>query len=86
MIIFNKEYDGESIVDLDRDISEVLDSRFNPVVDIIPKDEHGFHKGSFVVTVQWEDNPKCCCCGTTENIHKDGWYGYRCDSVDCMVL
>ena len=29
---------------------------------------------------------KCCVCGTTENLRYDGpWYGYRCDSVDCMV-
>lgn len=28
--------------------------------------------------------PKCCVCGTTENLHEDGWYGYRCNSVDCI--
>ena len=33
-----------------------------------------------------QDIPKCICCGTRENIHKDGWYGYRCSSVDCMVF
>jgi len=27
---------------------------------------------------------KCCVCGTTENLHKDGWYGYRCNSDDCV--
>lgn len=32
------------------------------------------------------DPPSCCVCGTTENVHKDGWYGYRCDSDDCMVF
>jgi hypothetical protein len=32
------------------------------------------------------EQPKCCVCGTTENLHKDGWYGYRCDSQDCMVF
>lgn len=30
--------------------------------------------------------PKCCVCGTTEGLHKDGWYGHRCDSDECMVL
>lgn len=34
------------------------------------------------------EQPKeqCCCCGTTENLFKDGWYGWRCNSVDCMVF
>ena len=27
---------------------------------------------------------KCCVCGTTENLHDDGWYGYRCNSDDCV--
>lgn len=30
--------------------------------------------------------PKCVCCGTTKNLHSDGWYGYRCSSLDCMVF
>ena len=30
--------------------------------------------------------PECCVCGTTENVHKNSWYGYRCNSVDCMVF
>lgn len=30
---------------------------------------------------------ECCVCGTTENLHYDGtWYGWRCDSTDCMVF
>lgn len=28
--------------------------------------------------------PACCVCGTTENLWKDGWNGYRCRSVDCV--
>lgn len=30
--------------------------------------------------------PRCCVCETTENLFKDGWYGYRCQSTDCMVF
>ena len=30
--------------------------------------------------------PVCCVCGTKEGLHKDGWYGYRCDSEDCMCF
>ena len=55
MIIFNKEYDGESMHDYYRDVSEAFDSRFNPAIKDIPQDEHGFHKGTFVVTVKWVD-------------------------------
>lgn len=55
MILFEKEYDGESIVDLDRDISEFLDPNFNPIVDDVPKDEYGFHKGSFQVTIEYTE-------------------------------
>lgn len=40
--IFNKNYDGENIYDVTRDISEAL-----------PKDEYGFIKGEFKVTVEW---------------------------------
>ena len=51
--ILKKTYYGEDIVDLDRDISEMLNEEFDPLVALIPKDEHGFHKGSFQVTVRW---------------------------------
>ena len=30
--------------------------------------------------------PKCVCCGTTEDLYKDGWYGYRCHSRECVVF
>ena len=30
--------------------------------------------------------PKCCVCGTEENLRRDGWHGYRCNSADCMVF
>ena len=30
--------------------------------------------------------PKCCSCGTTKGIFKDGWYGYRCRSNGCAVF
>lgn len=54
--IFEKEYDGESIVDLSRDISECFDERFNEAVKKIPemKDSPGFWAGKFVVSVTWK--------------------------------
>lgn len=51
--IFQKDYDGESICDLSRDISEAFDERFNPLVADIPEIEHGFHAGTFKVTIEW---------------------------------
>lgn len=53
MILFKKEYDGESIHDLSRDIMESFDSRFNPEIKSVPQDENGFQTGTFIVTVQW---------------------------------
>ena len=29
---------------------------------------------------------KCCVCGTTDNLHKDGWHGYRCNSHHCVCF
>ena len=52
--IFQKDYDGESLYDLSRDISEAFDERFNPTVATIPKDEHCFQKGTFTVKVEWK--------------------------------
>lgn len=36
---------------------------------------------------QTVEPPKCACCGTTENLHRDYGSGgpYRCDSDDCVV-
>lgn len=37
-------------------------------------------------TFKWKE-PECCCCGTKAGLHWDGaWYGYRCDSDDCIVF
>jgi len=58
--VFKKEYDGESIVDLGRDISEALVTAFNPVIDLIPVDDYGFQKGTFTVAVVWSGEPELC--------------------------
>lgn len=51
--IFHKEYDGESIYDVQRDVIEAFDTKFNPEVADIPQDENGFQEGQFIVTVKW---------------------------------
>ena len=53
MIILDKKYDGESIVDIHRDVSEMFDEEFDPRIETIPRDEHNFMKGTFKVTVEW---------------------------------
>ena len=49
--IFKKEYDGESLYDIQRDVHEAFDSRFNPLAGQIPQDEFGFQEGTFTVTI-----------------------------------
>lgn len=54
--LLDKIYDGESIVDLGRDVSEVFDHRFTPKFGKIPQDEYGIHTGSFRVTIVWQED------------------------------
>lgn len=53
MEIFKKDYDGESLYDMQRDVHEAFDSRFNPLAAQIPQDEFGFQEGTFTVTITW---------------------------------
>lgn len=53
LTIFNKEYDGESLYDLSRDIAECFEADYNPVLQSIPADAYGFQQGKFVVTITW---------------------------------
>ena len=56
IITFEKDYDGEDLYDLERDIIESFDEKFNPIVKKIPQTKDGFQKGIFKVTVEW--NPE----------------------------
>ena len=51
---FEKTYCSEELCDLDRDVSEAFTEVFNPLMKEIPVDEHGFHQGSFKVTIEWQ--------------------------------
>lgn len=55
--IWQKDYVGfESLSDLDRDISEAFDEKFNPAVKQLP----GEFEGTLRVTIEyinWEDEP-----------------------------
>ena len=54
--LLKKSYGGESIVDSTRDFSEAFDGEFTPQLKQIPVDEHGFHEGSFEVSVTWRSD------------------------------
>ena len=53
MILLDKKYSSEGLQDLSRDVDESFDGDYNPEVYEIPKDEHGFHKGTFRVVIEW---------------------------------
>lgn len=54
--VFESEYSGESICDIDRDVSEAFYEDFNKVIKQIPKDEHNIQLGTFKVTITWEND------------------------------
>lgn len=51
--LFNREYSSEELCDVERDVSEALSEEYNLFVANIPKDEHGFHRGAFEVSIVW---------------------------------
>lgn len=53
VVIFQKEYDGESLYDLNRDITECFDPDFNDKVKQIP-DGDAFLSENFEVIVIWQ--------------------------------
>lgn len=55
-IIFQKQYDGESLFDLERDILECINEEYNDELEELPKDEHGFQKGIFTATIEWSED------------------------------
>lgn len=46
-VILNKEYYCETLLDLESDIEDSLNT------SNIPKDDAGFYEGKFIVTVEW---------------------------------
>lgn len=51
MVIFDRHYSDESLIDLDEDIRWALEKDFAE----IPRDEHGFRQGEFRVTITWSN-------------------------------
>lgn len=54
LTVFNKQYCGESLCDVYRDVDEAFDERFTPVLAQIPTDEYGFSAGTFTVSITWK--------------------------------
>jgi len=55
LTIFTKEYSGEELCDVDRDVSEAFDPNINHRVIDIPQDINGMQTGHFTVTITWEE-------------------------------
>lgn len=53
MELFNRKYCGEELCDVERDVSDALDSTFNNTLKDIPM-EDDMHTGTFTVTITWE--------------------------------
>lgn len=53
MVVFNKDYRGEDLCDVGRDVSEAFDEDFNELLKKIPQDRHGFHCGRFNINITW---------------------------------
>jgi hypothetical protein len=51
--LLSKTYDGESIYDVSRDVSEAFVEDFTPALKQLPKDEYNFIKGFFHVQIIW---------------------------------
>ena len=56
MILFEKEYDGESMCDMDRDLCEAFIEAYNPEMKQVQRDQYGFCKGTFKLTIEWESD------------------------------
>jgi len=52
--IFTKEYSGEELCDVDRDVSEAFDPNMNHRVIDIPQVD-GIPTGHFTVSIVWEE-------------------------------
>jgi len=53
MNIFEREYSGESIIDLCEDLSWMFSDGNGAKV---PSDEYGIQRGTFTVTVTWKED------------------------------
>lgn len=51
--IFRQEYDGEGLADIERDLWEAFDPRFNEKANAIIDDDHHIPRGTFILTLEY---------------------------------
>lgn len=55
LLLFNKEYDSESLCDVGRDVMESFDPNINTAAELVnkyyPQDEHGFSEAIYKVQI-----------------------------------
>jgi len=54
--IFTKEYNGEELHDIERDISEAFDPAFNHRVIDIPVNDAEMQSGTFTISIDWDED------------------------------
>lgn len=52
--IFEKQYDGNSLCDMNRDLHEALNPEFNDKAERLEMDEHYMVKGTITVTMRYD--------------------------------
>ena len=57
-LIFKKEYDGNSLVDVQKDMFEFLCAETNENMKDVPVDEYGVSKGTYKIKITWESDEK----------------------------
>ena len=58
-----KEYIGEDIADISRDVQEAFHSGITPNIDKCTTDENNTHTGKFRVSIIWCSEDDCDCTG-----------------------
>lgn len=53
IVVLQKLYCGEGIIDIEQDVGEALNSVYNPEMKKVPTDEHGIPLGEFKITIEW---------------------------------
>ena len=55
MLLFEKEYNSESLFEVTKDIFELFNEEYNDDLKSIPTDEYGFAAGTFKLVVTYEE-------------------------------
>lgn len=55
-VIFKKRYSDESAYDLPEDVADALDGDLNELMNDVPWNDDGFRKGTFTVTITWDND------------------------------